>query len=429
MRKIILSIFLFLSIMAVRAQLSSNSGKYYTNFPGIDYIFIFNGITSSTEITYNGTGTNINWYKFSDSANSISNTPYISPEDATGYTLDVDGKLTHIWVIDYKNYLPVFNSFEPENNPTAQCSELKLLIDATVPLLNYYTFNGVNYTIPRNFNIKYQTLTWDEGSTSWKTIDTIQTVILPATQKMVSTPYCNTIFNLSGDQIATDLGINPISVSSSLYSTNAVICKPTSIVTIRDAKNEAERPSQASQLSGSAPLDIQFLSNANEPVTQYYNWGVFQNNKLLVTRTDKDHRYTFTQAGTYKVKVIASNSLCSYSDSLTVSVSESAIYVPNVFTPNGDNYNDEFRVAYKSITSFQCWVYNRWGRLVYEWTDPTKGWNGKINGKDAVPGAYFYVIKALGSDFDPKSTPDPKTHKRVGEYLLKGDINLLRGVQ
>jgi gliding motility-associated-like protein len=133
---------------------------------------------------------------------------------------------------------------------------------------------------------------------------------------------------------------------------------------------------------------------------------------LIVKRTDKDQRYTFTDAGTYTVKLTVSNSICSYSDSITVITSVSEIYVPNVFTPNGDGFNDEFRVAYNSLISFQCWVYNRWGRQVYYWNDPTKGWDGNINGKKAVPGAYFYIIKAVGSD------------KKV--YKLKGDINLLR---
>ena len=113
------------------------------------------------------------------------------------------------------------------------------------------------------------------------------------------------------------------------------------------------------------------------------------------------------------VKVTVSNDkTCSYSDSITVTVSTSSIQAPNVFTPNGDGYNDEFRVAYKSILTFHCWVYNRWGRLVYEWTDPMKGWDGNINGKEASPGPYYYVIKATGNDGK--------------KYKLKGDINLLR---
>ena len=429
MRKYIVIFFLFSLILSTSAQLSSNQGKVYTSFSGIDYVFVFNGINNQTEITYLGTGTTINWYKFSNPTLSVSNQNFISPEDATGYILNVDGKITNIWVIDYQKYLPTLTSIEPENNPKNQCQDVKLLINAAVPIISYSTSTGINHVIPRQFSIKYQTLSW--GGSAWKQVDTlISPVILPASQFTVPVPYCNTIFTLSGDQFANDLVISPFTVSSSQYISNAVICKATSVVTIRDAKNEAERPSQASQVDGSAPLDIQFLSNANEPVAQYYNWTIYKGNDLLINRKDKDHRYTFTDAGTYKVKVTASNSNpCSYSDSLTITVSTSQIQVPNVFTPNGDGFNDEFRVAYKSIVKFQCWVYNRWGRQVYYWTDPTKGWDGKINGVDAKPGPYFYVIKAYGSDFDPKSTPNSKTHLRNGEYLLKGDINLLRGVQ
>ena len=136
----------------------------------------------------------------------------------------------------------------------------------------------------------------------------------------------------------------------------------------------------------------------------------------MIPRTDKDHRYTFTEAGDYEVKITVSNAaLCSDSNSISIKISESSLQVPNVFTPNGDGQNDEFRVAYKSITSFEAWVYNRWGRKVFYWNDPQKGWDGNINGKKATPGPYFYVIKATGSD--------------GLKYLKKGDINLLRGVQ
>jgi len=433
MKKLILSIcFLILTFYSGAQLLISNKGKMYNNFTGIDYVFVFNGITASNEIiTYNGTLTPdsiINWEKFDGTV--VANQSYFSPENNTGYLAKVNGKVkATCWVIDYQKYRPTLTSIEPENNPTAQCQELKLLINANVPLISYTTYGGINHVIPREFSINYQTLKWNDAKIAWLPLDTISPVVLPTTQKTLPTPYCNTVFKLKGDQFASDLNISPDTVSSSLYITNAVICKATSVVTIRDAKNEAEHPSQAAQLTGSAPLDIQFLSNANEPVAQFYNWTIYKGTDLIINRKDKDHRYTFADAGTFKVKVTASNGYCSYSDSLTVSVSISQIQVPNVFTPNGDGFNDEFRVAYKSIVKFQCWVYNRWGRQVFYWTDPTKGWDGKINGVDTKPGAYFYVIKALGSDYDPNSTPDSKTRRRLGEFLLKGDINLLRGVQ
>jgi gliding motility-associated-like protein len=184
-------------------------------------------------------------------------------------------------------------------------------------------------------------------------------------------------------------------------------------LTLRTEKNEADYPKEKSQLIGSAPLEILFQSSANEPVAKFYKWEIYKGKQLLLTRTDKDHRYTFTESGDYKVKLLSSNPLCNDTASIEIKVTESALYVPNVFTPNGDGTNDEFRVAYKSLARFDCWIFNRWGRKVFSWSDPQKGWDGTINGKKASPGAYFYVINAVGSD--------------GVKYTRKGDINLLTG--
>jgi gliding motility-associated-like protein len=123
-----------------------------------------------------------------------------------------------------------------------------------------------------------------------------------------------------------------------------------------------------------------------------------------------------------------------------VNISESYLAVPNVFTPDGNNQNDEFRVSYRSLREFHIWVYNRWGKLVYESTDPAKGWDGTINGRQAAEGAYFYVIRALGTDAakDAGYISLKASYKRkkaagdesvIGVYQLSGDINLLRKKQ
>lgn len=142
--------------------------------------------------------------------------------------------------------------------------------------------------------------------------------------------------------------------------------------------------------------------------------------------------------GNYRAIVVVSNSQCALdSVEFTISVSESMLLVPNVFTPNGDGANDEFRVAYRSIKEFHCVVFNRWGHKVFEWDDPAKGWDGTINGKPASEGAYFYVIRALGTDADAnasymlKPIYTKKLKKQdealIGVYQLSGSINLLRG--
>jgi len=434
MKKILFLVCLCLTTIAVSASpdITCSSNGVRKIFPGVDYVFMFKDITNPiTEITYNGLSldkNSITWTKFTNGNFGSSNIGqnFISPEDATGYRLTVDGnKIADIWVIDYK--APTLSSIIVASPQTNECKTVNLLIDAAIPQLSYQTpTSATSLPITRDFNIAYTTLSWQGNA--WQDSTANVTVTLPATQKIVKAPYRTTQFTLSGDQYAKDLGVEVAPAVSADYTPIAVICHETSIVSTRNATNEAERPTTAKQISGSAPLDMQFLSNANEPITKFYKWDISKGDKLILTRNDKDIRNTFTEAGVYKVSVAVSNSKsCSFTDSIIVTVSESQIVAPNVFTPNGDGFNDEFRVAYKSITSFHCWIYNRWGRLVYEWTDPMKGWDGNIGGKKATPGAYFYIIKALGSDYNPNSKPDSKTKLRVGEYKLKGDINLLRG--
>ena len=413
MRKyFVLTCFFFVTFLSF-AQLSSTSGKTYTTFSGVDYVFIFNGINSATSITFAGSATDLKWYKYGNNSTPIATgvNSLDQPEDATGYILeDATGKRISFWVIDYQRYLATISSFELENNPTIQCDNLKLLINANVPQLLYKTEFGQIKIIPRYFTVKYQSQEWKDA---WTKVDKTETIQLPATELTVIAPLCNTTFTLSGDQYAEALGVTPTSLVSSMYSAVSVKCHIQSILTTRNIPNEGETPSEKTQVNGSSPLDILFSSNANEPTAEYYSWSIYQGNKLLFsTRSEKDLRYTFIESGDYKVKLEASNAYCKDSGSIDIKVTTSALQVPNVFTPNGDGKNDEFRVAYQSLASFQCWIFNRWGRKVFSWSEPQKGWDGTIGGKKAAEGPYFYIIKAVGTDGQ--------------KFTRKGDINLLR---
>ncbi|MGP8215821.1 MAG: SBBP repeat-containing protein [Bacteroidia bacterium] len=69
-------------------------------------------------------------------------------------------------------------------------------------------------------------------------------------------------------------------------------------------------------------------------------------------------------------------------------------YIPNVFTPNGDGINDVFRVDIKDAQCFDGKIYNRWGVLVYQWSDALGGWDGIIQQTKlpASDGTYYYII-------------------------------------
>jgi len=82
-------------------------------------------------------------------------------------------------------------------------------------------------------------------------------------------------------------------------------------------------------------------------------------------------------------------------DSVNVGTTDcSGIFVPNVFTPNGDGKNDSWIVTIKGARCFDCKIYNRWGVLIYQWNDISKGWDGVVQqtGLPASDGTYYYII-------------------------------------
>ncbi len=101
-----------------------------------------------------------------------------------------------------------------------------------------------------------------------------------------------------------------------------------------------------------------------------------------------------TMAGCYAVTAI--DSFRNESDfSLLVCVDECTNFdLPNVFTPNGDGINDFFRpTRYSLVEKVDMKIFNRWGNLVFETTDPDINWDGKHKdtGKVVPPGVYYYV--------------------------------------
>ncbi len=393
----------------------------YNEATGLDYIYIFSTIDNAAEIHYTTTeNTNqVKWYTFMNgvktemtSVSIVSPTEtYIDPKNNTGYIINVNGKdVARFWVFDYSQYLPAFTSLSATDGE-APCENILLNLTGNLPELKYQNTTGGIFSIDRYFDVEYNTLEWDKDNKEWKVIKQTEEVKQPHPVIAVPTPFTNTTFTLKGDQFTSLLNVPETSLTSPEYETKAVKCSITSITTTRDEKNENDRPEKETDIEGSAPLDIQFSSNPTPNVRSYF-WTIYRNGEKLMARSEKDHLYTFSKAGNYKIELNVTNGICSDSSSVNVVVMESSIIAPAVFTPNNDGYNEEFRVAYRSIIEFHCTIYNRWGRVVYTSSDPAKGWNGTIGGKQAAEGTYFYIVNARGSD------------DKV--YKLKGHVNLLR---
>jgi gliding motility-associated-like protein len=104
---------------------------------------------------------------------------------------------------------------------------------------------------------------------------------------------------------------------------------------------------------------------------------------------------------------------CSSSDTIYVIVDgEISIFIPNVFSPNGDGENDIFKVYGPAWESYQMQIYNRWGGLVFDSEDPNMEWDGKHykNGGDCPQAVFVYKFRGV--------TIVGQTFEKAGNVML-----------
>lgn len=399
---------------------------------GNDTLFIF-----KDEIHLRSTIGNVTWYD-TDGKPVASGTDEIYPDEGGYYVSDGITQSTPVYVFLYAEPTSM------ELSVAADCGGTTLTLKGDTKPLTYTRLDGSQGSYARACSLDYNALAWN--TEEWvDSAATVASTLRPLF--MLPALYGPTPIKLCYDQTVREaLGMDSacLEIDVPIDSIKAVKMQLMSLATTRgkegEKSNERNRPTSQELIASSeysGPLEVAFYSNPT-PAAQFYKWSIYHSTELIVTRNDKDIRYTFSEPGSYRVVCAVNNATCA-SDSMevTVAVAESYLAVPNVFTPNGDGKNDEFRVAYRSLRDFHIWVYNRWGKLVYESTDPAKGWDGNINGRPAAEGAYFYVVRAMGTDADKNASFMMKAsyNKKklnadesvLGIYQMSGDINLLRG--
>ena len=111
------------------------------------------------------------------------------------------------------------------------------------------------------------------------------------------------------------------------------------------------------------------------------------------TSTDSLPFHSYYEPGTYDITLVVRSGLDCL-DTLTVPVNVvEGLIIPNVFTPDGDGWNDVFDVRTSDVGNFHLEIYNRWGNVVFENSSPLISWDGITSaGTPASAGTYFYVI-------------------------------------
>jgi gliding motility-associated-like protein len=97
------------------------------------------------------------------------------------------------------------------------------------------------------------------------------------------------------------------------------------------------------------------------------------------------------------------------------------VFVPNAFTPNGDNLNDRFTVKYNqdcAVQEYAIRIFDRWGRLVFETNayEETQAWDGTSKGRKVEAGVYMWRLTM--KMVNPNGDGQPIAVNKQGSLVL-----------
>lgn len=110
----------------------------------------------------------------------------------------------------------------------------------------------------------------------------------------------------------------------------------------------------------------------------------------------KVQQHQFHQPGSYMIELyVRNNDGCMNKVEIgPFEVRVPELFIPNVFSPNSDGVNDEFKVLYEGNQPFLMRIMDRWGKSIYQSSNKNLPWNGKHANGDQMPeGVYFYLVQ------------------------------------
>lgn len=129
---------------------------------------------------------------------------------------------------------------------------------------------------------------------------------------------------------------------------------------------------------------------------QEYKWK-FGDGEILY---GQNVEHTFEKSGKQHVVLSLKDTICNrfYTKDTIIEVfTEGYVpWMPNIFTPNGDEINDFFGIPIAAhpefFASVDLKIFNRWGTLLYHTSDPYDQWDGTFEGRGLAEGVYFYIL-------------------------------------
>jgi gliding motility-associated-like protein len=166
-------------------------------------------------------------------------------------------------------------------------------------------------------------------------------------------------------------------------------------IVVQDFQNQVQAnfsytPTNVSALNST----IQFLNSSTNAINYQWIFG----DGTSSTQFEPIHEYNDENCTGFLVTLIASDGNCADTVVNVIPCNEETIfYVPNAFTPDGDNFNQTFfPVFYSGFDpfNFEMLIFNRWGELIFETKNVKIGWDGSYGtlGRKVQDGVYTWKI-------------------------------------
>jgi gliding motility-associated-like protein len=154
---------------------------------------------------------------------------------------------------------------------------------------------------------------------------------------------------------------------------------------------------------------VQFTFTGQKATDFEWEFG----NPILGSSDFENPSFTFFKSGNFAVKLLAFNETCSNEISKDVIVVDAdTLFMPNVFTPNGDGLNETYGAVGFGLKEYNLFIYNRWGELLFTAEQINQKWDGRFREKDCAEGVYFFILSAASN--------------AGRSYNLNGTLQLLR---
>lgn len=333
-------------------------------------------------------------------------------DDDCGFMITDNGRQTCFYTINYSRHRLSLENLS-YNAAESDCARIALELAGNASPITYHTVTGRRMDLSRELKLSYNTLEYNDESATYIQTEVTETLASVSGAIHATQPMMATAFTLSGDRFL-EWWNEETEIESTNIEPTAVDARTNAVQT--DRANDNEQKVDAN-LGGSAPVDVTFSAAVTDAAI-FHEWQFSTDpefNTIDLRFNENEVTYTFRDAGTTYVRFVAANAdaSCEYiSEIYEVFIGESRLECPNAFSPGSTpGVNDEWKVSYRSIVSFECHIFNRWGVKVATLNDASQGWNGRHGNKLVPAGVYYYVIKAKGAD--------------GRNYNLSGDINIL----